>query len=163
MPQNWLSSIRYLLGCSAWRHWHVQNPCFCTVSLFEDTDKDGETFCSFLSLLSSIVRENGHVWHLSVTGFVNGGARLPWITCVLFVHLHIKLTAALLSGNVWQTRSVKWSASTAGRLCSATNWPETNHTGWLGVKCQFTYSLTKDYLRLECTALLPSWSGSQWA
>ena len=36
------------LGCSAWHRWHVQNPCFGTVSLFEDADKDGETFCFIL-------------------------------------------------------------------------------------------------------------------
>ena len=97
-------------------------------------------FASFLSSLSSIVRENGPVLHLSITGFVKAGARLPLITCVVFMRLHhVKLTAASLSGNNRRTRRVKWLAIAARRLCSATNWQKSTSDSSV------------------------SWSGSQWA
>ena len=77
---------------------------------------------SVLSLLLSIIWENGPVLHLSITGFVKAGARLPLITCIVFMCLHVKLAAASQSRNIRQTRSVTWSAIATRRLCSATNW-----------------------------------------
>ena len=68
------------------------------------------------SLLSSTIRENFSVLHRDVIlSFIVGANAL----LMMWVLMDEKLCAIGESGNIFFTRTVKWSATDIGRLCSA--------------------------------------------
>ena len=82
------------------------------------------------SLLSYIITENFSVLHRLVTLSSKAGAIAEFIMWVIFVLLQANFLAISESGNISLTCSVKWSATSNRRLCSATKYA--NNTFSLG-------------------------------
>ena len=74
------------------------------------------------SLLSYIITENFSVLHRLVTLSSKAGAIAEFIMWVIFVLLQANFLAISESGNISLTSSVKWSATSNRRLCSATKY-----------------------------------------
>ena len=109
------------------------------------------------SVVSLMISENGVVAKSSLRIWWKCGAQAFLMIHFVFVHLHLKWRAVGESGQIFGSRSEKWSITLKDRLCSAKNIA-------ILISASFTslsFCLPTNILSIVCTGL-GSWSSSSF-